>query len=85
MRNFIATLNNMVFVPPQSVYRGKGQFDFFIADDDKLPDVAKQKFLEVDDQANVIFKKGGFNKKSQTELKKAGQPIGKGKDPKVKI
>ncbi len=84
MRNFIATLNNMVFVPPQSIYRGEGQFDF-IADDDKLPDVAKQKFLGVDDQANVIFKKGGFNKKTQTELKKAGQPIGKGKSPKVKI
>ncbi len=84
MRNFIATLNNMVFVPPRSIYRGEGQFDF-IADDDKLPDVAKQKFLEVDAQANVIFKKGGFNKKTQTELKKAGQPTGKGKAPKVKI
>lgn len=84
MRNFIATLNNMVFVPPQSVYRGEGQFDF-IADDDKLPDVAKQKFLEVDAQANVIFKKGGFNKKTKTELKKAGQPTGKGKASKVKL
>jgi hypothetical protein len=65
MRNFIATLNNMVFVPPQSVYRGKGQFDFFIADDDKLPDVAKQKFLEVDDQPMLFSKKVGLIKKAK--------------------
>ena len=81
MRNFIATLNKLVFVPENSIYRGQGQFDFVI-NNDILPDVAKEKLLEVDDKAVVKFKKGGFNKKTRVELKKAGQPEGKGKNPK---
>lgn len=83
MRNYIATLNNMVFVPPGSIYRGSKKFDF-IVDDDKLPEVCKEKLLDVDETAAVKFKKGGESTKTRTELKKAGQPEGKGKPPKVR-
>lgn len=83
MRNYIATLNNMVFVPPGSIYRGNKKFDF-VVDDDKLPEVAKEKLLEVDKDANVIFKKGGEKKETRTELKKQGKPEGIWKPPKEK-
>lgn len=83
MRNYIATLNNMVFVPMESIYRGSSQFDF-IVDDDKLPAVCKEKLKEVDETAAIIFKKGGFNKKTKTELIKDGLAPGKGKPPKEK-
>jgi len=83
MRNYIATLNNLVFVPEGSIYRGNKKFDF-IREDDTFPEVAKEKLLEVDENAVVKFKKGGESKKTRTELKKLGLPEGKGKPPKVK-
>ena len=83
MRNYIATLNNFVFVPKESIYRGNKKFDF-ISEDDTFPEVAKEKLLEVDENAVVKFKKGGGTKQTRTELKKLGLPEGKGKPPKVK-
>lgn len=83
MRNYIATINNMFLLPPGCIYRGSKKFDF-IVEDDKLPECVKEKLLEVDDKANVIFKKGGETTKTRTELKKLGLPDGKGKAPKVK-
>lgn len=83
MRNYIATLNNMVFVPEGSIYRGNKKFDF-IKDDNLLPDVVKEKLKEVDKNSVVIFKKGSESTKTRTERKKDGEPEGKGKPPKEK-
>jgi hypothetical protein len=81
MRNYIATLNNMVFVPPGSIYRGSKKFDF-IVDDDTLPDTVKEKLKEVNEASAIIFKKGSESTKTRTERKKDGEPEGKGKPPK---
>jgi len=73
----------MFLLPPGCIYRGSKKFDF-IVEDDKLPECVKDKLLEVDGTANVMFKKGGETTKTRTELKKVGLPEGKGKPPKVK-
>ncbi len=83
MRNYISTLNNMVFVPIESIYRGDNQFDFIVYDD-KFPDVCKEKLKEVDETSAIKYKKSGFTKKTKTELIKDGSDPGKGKPPKEK-
>lgn len=74
MRNFLATLNNWALLPSGTIHRGNGKFDFY-ADETSIPQIIKEKLIELEVDATVVFKKGGENTKLSAGLKKEGKPI----------
>ena len=74
MRNYLVTLNNWSLLPNKTIYRGNNKFDFY-ADENKVPQIIKEKLLELKDDATVIFKKAGETTKISADLKKEGKPI----------
>lgn len=70
--NYLATLNNLAHIPPGSIYRGNGKWDFKA---DKLPDIVKEKLKEVKDDGTAIFTKAGEKVKTASDLVKEGKPI----------
>ena len=60
----ITTLHNLTPVPPGSIWRDDGVFDF-VADEE--PENIKEKLSEFDDQLKKIFKKRGLKIKGRAE------------------
>ena len=79
MRNYLVLLNNWALLPNGTIYRGNKKFDFY-ADEKKVPQIIKEKLLELKEDATVIFKKSGENTKISADLKKEGKPIAKNED-----
>lgn len=72
--NYLATLHHMCHIPPGSIYRGNGKFDF---SSDKLPDICKERLKETKDNGDAVYSKPGENTKVAAELKKQSKPISK--------
>lgn len=74
MANYLATLNNWAHIPPGSIYRGNGKWDFKA---DKLPGTAvvKERLKEVKDDGTAVYTKAGEKAKVSAELAKEGKPI----------
>ena len=65
----VATLHNLTPVPPGSIWRDDGVFDF-VADEE--PFNIKERLSEHDEQLNLVFKKAGLKIEGRAEkLKKA--------------
>lgn len=56
-------LNHMASIPPGSIWRGNGVFDYI--SDQKDPAVIKELLSEHDDSGKVLFKKTGFKVKGR--------------------
>ncbi len=82
MRNYLVTLNNWAILPRETIYRKDGKFDFY-ADETNVPQIIKEKLVELKEDATVIFKKAGETLKMSADLKKEGKPIASN-DDKVK-
>lgn len=80
MKNYLATLNYKNHVPPGSIYRGSGKFDFMVDDTISIPTSIKEKLIELKENADVIYKKGGETTKIRADLKKEGKPISVNED-----
>lgn len=79
MRNYLATLNNYTILPIRTIYRGSGKFDFY-ADETALPQIIKEKLVELKEDATVVYRKAGETTKLAADLKKEGKPIAKNAD-----
>lgn len=79
MRNYLVTLNNFVLLPNATIYRGSGKYDFY-ADETALPQIIKEKLIELKEDTTVVYRKIGENKKISAELKKEGKDTHKNKD-----
>lgn len=74
MKNFLVTINQWAHIPPGTVFRGSGKWDFYA---DTLPDanVVKERLKEVKENGTVDYAKAGEKTKVAAELKKEGKPI----------
>lgn len=79
MRNYFATLNYWTLLPNETIYRGNKKFDFY-ADENKIPQIIKEKLVELKEDATVVFKKAGETTKLSADLKKEGKPISSNED-----
>jgi len=79
MRNYLATFTNWANVPPKTIYRGIGKFDFY-ADETNLPPIMKEKLVEQKEDAKIIYRKAGETTKIASDLKKEGRAIAKNTD-----
>ncbi len=70
MINLLSTLQNFCHVPPGTIYRGGGKFDFLA---DSLPEVVKEKRKEVNDAGTATFTAAGETAKTRLELRKLAQ------------
>lgn len=72
--NYLATLTHLCHIPPGSIYRGNGKFDFYST---ALPDICKEKLKETKDNGDAVYTKPGENTKVAAELKKQSKPVSK--------
>jgi len=79
MRNYLVLLNNWALLPNGTIYRGNKKFDFY-ANENKVPQIIKEKLVELKEDATVIFKKVGETTKLSADLKKEGRAISKNGD-----
>ena len=79
MRNYLVLLNNWALLPNATIYRGNKKFDFY-ADETAVPQIIKEKLVELKEDATVIFKKAGETTKLSADLKKEGRAISKNGD-----
>ena len=79
MRNYLVTLNNWAILPIGTIHRKDGKFDFY-ADEANVPQIIKEKLIELKEDATVIFKKAGETLKISADLKKEGKPIAVNED-----
>lgn len=79
MRNYLGTLNNWAILPRETIHRKDGKFDFY-ADETAVPQIIKEKLVELKEDATVIFKKVGETTKLSADLKKEGRAISKNGD-----
>lgn len=79
MRNYLVLLNNWALLPNATIYRGNKKFDFY-ADETAVPQIIKEKLVELKEDATVIFKKVGETTKLSADLKKEGRAISKNGD-----
>ena len=79
MRNYLVTLNNWALLPNATIYRGNKKFDFY-ADETAVPQIIKEKLVELKEDATVIFKKVGESTKLSADLKKEGKQISVNED-----
>jgi hypothetical protein len=79
VRNYLVTLNNWALLPNSTIYRGNKKFDFY-ADETAVPQIIKEKLVELKEDATVIFKKAGETTKLSADLKKEGKPISVNED-----
>ena len=79
MRNYLVLLNNWALLPNATIYRGNKKFDFY-ADETAVPQIIKEKLVELKEDATVIFKKVGETTKLSSDLKKEGRAISKNGD-----
>ena len=66
-------------MPNSTIYRGNKKFDFY-ADETAVPQIIKEKLVELKEDATVIFKKVGETTKLSADLKKEGRAISKNGD-----
>lgn len=79
MRNYLATFTNWANIPPKTIYRGRGKFDFY-ADETAPPPIIKEKLIEQKEDASVVYRKAGETTKIASDLKKEGRAISKNGD-----
>ena len=79
MRNYLVLLNNWALLPNATIYRGNKKFDFY-ADETAVPQIIKEKLVELKEDATVIFKKVGESTKLSADLKKEGKQISVNED-----
>jgi hypothetical protein len=79
VRNYLVTLNNWALLPNSTIYRRNKKFDFY-ADETAVPQIIKEKLVELKEDATVIFKKAGETTKLSADLKKEGRAISKNGD-----
>lgn len=79
MRNYLVTLNNWALLPNSTIYRGNKKFDFY-ADETAVPQIIKEKLVELKEDATVVYRKAGETTKIASDLKKEGRAISKNGD-----
>ena len=79
MRNYLVTLNNWALLPNSTIYRGNKKFDFY-ADETAVPQIIKEKLVELKEDAAVVYRKAGETTKIASDLKKEGRAISKNGD-----
>ena len=79
MRNYLVLLNNWALLPNATIYRGNKKFDFY-ADETAVPQIIKEKLVELKEDATVVYRKAGETTKIASDLKKEGRAISKNGD-----